>query len=72
MFICLAIKHYKELLRVEDRARSEHMNSVRAKVAIKTVQDLIGRNLLWKQKIISRKLNILTQSSLASSGTIYT
>jgi len=32
----------------------------------------IRRNQLWKQKIMSRELNISTQSSRASSGTIYT
>jgi hypothetical protein len=36
MFIYWAIKHYKELWRVEDRARSGRLKSVRAKAAIKT------------------------------------
>ena len=72
MFIYWAIKHYKELWRVEDRARSERMKSVRAKVAIKTVREPICRKPLWKQKIVSRKLNASTQSSHASSGMIYT
>ena len=72
MFICLAIKHYKELWRVENRARSERLKSVRAEAAIKIVQERIRRNPLWKQKIMSRELNISTQSSRASSGTIYT
>jgi hypothetical protein len=72
MFIYPAIKHYKELWRVEDRARSERLKSVRAEAAVKTVREQIRRNLLWKQKIMSRALNISTQSSRASSGTIYT
>jgi len=72
MFIYPAIKHYKELWRFEDRARSWHLKSVRAEAAIKTVQEQICRNSLWKQKITSQKLNMLTQSSCPSSGTIYT
>ena len=53
MFIHPIIKHYKELWRVEDRARSEHLKSVRAEAAIKTVQEQIRRNPLWKQKLMS-------------------
>jgi len=37
VFIYLAIKHYKELRRIKDRARSGHLKSVRAEAAIKTV-----------------------------------
>jgi hypothetical protein len=37
MFICRAIKHYKELQTVKDRAQSGHLKSVRAEAAIKTV-----------------------------------
>ena len=44
MFIYLAIKHYKELWRVEDRVRSESLKSVRAEAAIKTVRGWIRRN----------------------------
>jgi hypothetical protein len=36
MFICLAIKHIKELWRVEDRAWSGRLASMRAEAAIKT------------------------------------
>ena len=72
MFIYPAIKHYKELWGVDDRARSECLKSVRAEAAIKTVRERIHRNPFWKQKIMSRKVNISTQSSRASSGTIYT
>jgi hypothetical protein len=71
-FIYWAIKRYKELWGVEDRARSGCLKSARAEAAIKTVLEWIHQNLLWKQKIMSRELNILTQSSHASSGTIYT
>jgi hypothetical protein len=71
-FVYRAIKRYKELWAVEDRVRSGRLNCVRAEAAIKTVRELIGRNPLWKQKIMSRELNILTQTSRASSGTIYT
>ena len=72
MFIYPAIKHYKELWRVEDRAHSECLKSVRAEATVKTVWERIHWNPLWKQKIMSRKLNILTQSSRASSDVIYT
>jgi hypothetical protein len=72
MFIYPAIKHNKELWKVEDRAHSGHLKSVRDEAAIKTVRDRIRPNQLWKQKVMSRKLNISTQSSCASSGTIYT
>ena len=41
MFIYWAIKYYKELWRVEDRAWSGRRKSVRAEAAIKTVQELI-------------------------------
>ena len=71
MFIYPAIKHYKELWRVEDRAQSGCLKSVRAEATIKTVQERIRQNLLWKQ-IMSQKLNISTQSSRVSSGMIYT
>ena len=66
------IKRYKELWGAEDRARSGRLKIVRAESAIKTVRERIRRNPLWKQKIMSRELNISTQSSCASSGTIYT
>ena len=72
MFIYPAIKHYKERWWVEDRARSGRLKSVRAEAAIKTVRERIHRNPLWKEKIMSRKLNISTQSSRASSGMVYT
>jgi transposase len=71
-FIYQAIKRYKELWGVEDRARSGRLKSARAEAAIKTVLEWIHQNPLWKQKIMSRELNILTQSSHASSGMIYT
>ena len=60
-FVYRAIKRYKELWRVEDRAWSGHLSSVRAEAAIRTVQEQICRKLLWKQKIMARELNILTQ-----------
>ena len=72
MFIYWAIKHYKELWRVHDRAQPGHLKIVSAEAAIKTVWEWIHRNPLWKQKIMSQKLNILTQSSCASSGMTYT
>ena len=53
MFIYPAIKHYKELWRVEDRAQSGCLKSLRAQAAIKTVLEQIHQNLLWKQKIMS-------------------
>ena len=71
-FIYRTIKRYKELWGIEYRARSGRLKSVRAEAAIKTVLERIRRNPLWKQKIMSRELNVLTQSSRASSGTIYT
>jgi transposase len=71
-FIYRAIKSYKELWSVEDRAQSGHLKSVRAEATIKTVWERIRQSPLWKQKIMSQELNISTQSSRASSGTIYT
>jgi hypothetical protein len=41
MFIYPAIKHYKELWRVEDRALSGCLKSVRAEAAIKMVREWI-------------------------------
>jgi len=68
----MAIKRYKELWSVEDRIRSGRLKSVRAEAVIKTVWERIRRNPLWKQKSMSRELKTSTQSSRASSGTIYT
>jgi len=59
-FIYRAIKHYKEFWGFEDRVRSGRLKSVRDKATIKTVWERIRRNPLWKQKIISRELNIST------------
>jgi len=70
-FVYRAIKRHKELWGVEDRDRSGRLKSVRAEAAIKTVRERIRRNPLWKQ-IMSRELNISTQLSRESSGTIYT
>jgi len=72
MFIYPAIKHYKELWRVEDRAWSGRLKCVRAESTIKTVRVWICWNPLWKQKITFQKLKISTQSSHVSSGMIYT
>jgi len=71
MVICRAIKHYEELWSVEDRAHAGRLKSVRAEAAIKMVWERIRQNPSWKQKIMSRKLNISNTSSLASSGTVY-
>jgi len=71
-FIYQAIKHYKELWGVEKRSWSGSLKSVRAEAAIKKEREMIRQNPLWKEKIISRDLNILTQSSRALSGTINT
>jgi hypothetical protein len=54
MFIYWANKHYEELWRLEHRALA----------AIKTVKEQIRQNLLWRQKIMSRELNISIQSML--------
>jgi len=62
MYICWAVKCYEELWRVADRAQSGHLKSLRAETTIKTVWEHIHQNLLWKQKIMSRELNILTRS----------
>jgi hypothetical protein len=64
MFIYWAIKHYKELWRVENRACSGRVKSVRDVAAIKTVWEQIRQNPLPKQKIMSQELNILTRSML--------
>jgi hypothetical protein len=53
MFIYWVIKHYEELWRVEDRAQSGRLKTVRVEAAIKTVQAWIHRNSLWKQKIMA-------------------
>jgi len=72
MFIYWAIKHYKEIWRVEDNAWSGRLKSARTIAAIKTLWEWICQNLLWKQKFMSQKLNIMTQLICASSGMIYT
>ena len=59
MFICWANKQYEELWRVEDGTWSGLLKSVKAEAIIKTVWEWIHRNLLWKQKLVSRKLNII-------------
>ena len=56
-FICQAIKHYKELWCVEDRAWSGRPRYVRTKAAMKTVQEWIRQNPLWKQNSLSQELN---------------
>jgi len=58
MFIYWAIKHYEELWRVEDKAQSRHLKSVRAQGDIKTMQEQVRQNLLWKQEIMSREPKI--------------
>jgi len=40
-FVYWAIKHYKELWGVEDRARSRRLKSVRAEATMKTVREWI-------------------------------
>jgi len=40
-FVCRAIRYYKELWGVEDRARSGRLKSVRAEAAIKRVRERI-------------------------------
>ena len=60
-FVYRAIKRYKELWGVEDRARSVRLKIVRAESTIKIVQEQIRRNPLCKQKIMSRELNMCTQ-----------
>jgi len=60
MFIHRAIKHYKKLWRVEDRAWSACLKNVGPEAIIKTVREPTRRNPLWKQKIMSQKLNIMT------------
>ena len=70
-FIYQTIKRYEELWGVEHRARSGRLKNVRAEDAINTIRQRIRRNPFWKQ-IKSRELNISTQSSRASPGTIYT
>jgi len=64
-FVYLKIERYKELWSVEDRVRTGRLKSVSAEAATKTVREQIGRNSFWKQKIMSRELNISTQLSRA-------
>jgi len=68
MFIYWEIKHYKELWRVEDRAQSGCLRSVRAEATIKTVQEWIRQNLLRLQKIMSQKLNISPNQVVPHQG----
>ena len=56
-FVYLAIRIYKELRGVEDRARSVRPLCVRTKAAIKTVRERIHRNHLWKENSLCRELN---------------
>jgi hypothetical protein len=72
MSIYQAVKHFKELWRVEDRTPSGSLKSVRTEATTKTIHEWIRRKPLWKLTIVSQKLNISTQSSHASSGKIYT
>jgi hypothetical protein len=51
---------------------SGRLKSVRAEATRKTVRERICWKPLWKQKIMSRTLYLLTKSSRASSGTMYT
>jgi hypothetical protein len=66
IFIDRTIKHYREFWRVEVWAKSGYLKSVMAEAAIKTVREQICRKPLWREKIVSRKLNIWTTSSCAS------
>ena len=50
-FIYQAIKRYEKLWRVEDRARSESLKSLKVEAAIKTVREWIRRNPLWEQTL---------------------
>jgi hypothetical protein len=72
MFIYPAIKYYKELWRVKDRARSGCLKRVRAEAAIKTVRERICWNPLWTQKVMSRKLNIFFFFNDTATTEIYT
>jgi hypothetical protein len=67
-FVYRAIKRYKELWGVEYRARSGRLRCVRTKATIKTVQERIHRNLLWKQNSLSQELNVLPQSTSHLNG----
>ena len=57
-FVYRAVKRYKELWGVADRARSGRLKCVRADTTIKTVRERIRQNPLWKRKIMFRELNI--------------
>jgi len=50
MFINCACKRYQEIWRIVDRAQLRRLKSLRAQAAIKTVQERIHQNPLWKQK----------------------
>ena len=66
MFIRPAIKHNKELWRVEDRARSEHMKSVRAEAAIKKGEAVPLQ--AWSSPEGSRKLRFPDFMTTAQDG----
>ena len=62
-YACRAIRRYKELWGVEERARSGRPRCVRNKAAFKTVLERIRRNPLRKQNSLSRELNISPRST---------
>jgi hypothetical protein len=70
MFIYRAIKHYEELWRVEDRAQSGHLRSLRAQAAIKTLRERIHGNPLWKQLRHKHRLWRVTRSIKSHYSTL--
>jgi len=61
-YVYRAIKPYKELWGVEDRARSGRPRCVRTKAAIETVRKRIRWNPLRKQNSFSREINLSPRS----------
>jgi len=70
MFIYLAIKRYEELWRVEDRAQSERLKSVRVQDDTKTVRQRIRQNPLWEKRSCPECRTYRPNQCRASSGTV--
>ena len=71
MFIYSAIKHYKELWKVDDRAQSGRLKSVGAEATIKTVWERIAKIHSANRRSYPESWTYHPKSSCASSGTIY-
>lgn len=62
MFIYRTIDRFSQTATLDDRKRSGDPRVVRTNAAIKTVSKRITKNLLQKQKIMSKQMNISSRS----------